>query len=263
MVDEDSNAQAPIETPCRHCRLLIPTGAALCHKCGNYQNWRRHLSFSTSVLALLVALLSVASTAIPAILKSFDRPTSNLIATNAVGRENVVIVTVSNLGSMPGIVKGGHIELGNIENSGEMWASAMPEGDGLGFLVAGGAKQLTFRTEFNFTVQVTERLYDAIGQANILKLFNKESRDIFTFGVFTYSSENREKVLRVPLSAQVVLSGLREHYRKCRRKVKDEACWNEGKAQVNQVDALLRPYGQKRANLTPLARQYEQEEGSH
>ena len=262
MAETDSNAQVPIESPCRHCRLLISTGAALCYKCGNYQNWRRYLSFSTSILALLVALLSVASTALPAIVKSLDRPTSNLIATNVIGTKDVVKITVSNLGPMPGIVKGGHIELGSIEKNGELWASAKLEGDGLGFLIAGGAIQLTFRTEYNYTTQSTERLYDAIAQSNILNLYNKRSRDIFAFGAFTYSFKNQEEVLRVPLSAQLVLSGLLNHYRKCRRSIPSETCWNEGKAQLKQATALLRPYGGTRANLTPLSSIYEQEEAS-
>lgn len=50
---------------CRFCHSEISHGASKCVVCGSFQNWRRHLQFSSTVLSLLVALVSVTALATP------------------------------------------------------------------------------------------------------------------------------------------------------------------------------------------------------
>ena len=50
---------------CTTCGEEIANSARKCIHCDTYQDWRRYLTFSSTVLALLVALLSVATVAGP------------------------------------------------------------------------------------------------------------------------------------------------------------------------------------------------------
>lgn len=59
-----------LSTRCRYCRNIIEEGAALCHHCGSYQDWKRFVNFSNTFLSLLIALLSVSALTIPIIKKS-------------------------------------------------------------------------------------------------------------------------------------------------------------------------------------------------
>lgn len=48
---------------CVVCADTIPQKAAKCRHCGSFQNFRRHFDFGNTALALLVALVSVSTTA--------------------------------------------------------------------------------------------------------------------------------------------------------------------------------------------------------
>lgn len=47
------------EKTCLSCGSLIPVAASKCHRCGSFQNWKRHLDIGNSTLSLLIALFSV------------------------------------------------------------------------------------------------------------------------------------------------------------------------------------------------------------
>lgn len=64
------------EALCKQCHNPIPVGAKLCSHCGSYQDWRSWFSISTTVLALLTALVSVLGIAIPAIKTVVHTPKS-------------------------------------------------------------------------------------------------------------------------------------------------------------------------------------------
>lgn len=73
--------KAPQRVPqgrCTTCLEPIKPGAKKCLRCDSYQDWRRHLSISSSVLALLVALVSVLTFAIP-VFKSATTPKDSSI----------------------------------------------------------------------------------------------------------------------------------------------------------------------------------------
>jgi hypothetical protein len=59
---------------CRECYALMPVQANRCIACGSAQNWQRYVAQSGSVLALLVALVSVLTFAVPIWRHEFYRP---------------------------------------------------------------------------------------------------------------------------------------------------------------------------------------------
>jgi hypothetical protein len=65
---------------CIACKSEIEKGATLCSECGSYQNWRRHFTFTSTVLSLLVALISVIGLVAPIIYEKFHKPISSVNA---------------------------------------------------------------------------------------------------------------------------------------------------------------------------------------
>ena len=63
---------------CKICGHEIPDSANKCTVCGSFQNWRGHLNFSSTILALLVALVSVVATAVPVLSEVFDQDDSDV-----------------------------------------------------------------------------------------------------------------------------------------------------------------------------------------
>lgn len=117
---------------CVACRTEIEDEASKCVHCDSFQNWRRHLNISTSVLSLLVALTSVSAIVVPKIVETFHTPRSQLeIALTRAGplqfdlvrvgggadtvHENprflAIDVLVTNLGDAKGLLVDGTIAL--------------------------------------------------------------------------------------------------------------------------------------------------------
>lgn len=87
---------------CSTCREQIQRGAKKCKTCDSYQDWRRFLNMSSSVLALLVALVSVLSFATPIAVNMLRKDGSNLTITlQAVQARNIYFLA-SNSGNRPG-----------------------------------------------------------------------------------------------------------------------------------------------------------------
>ena len=83
---------------CIACKEEIVNAAWKCIHCGTVQNWRRYLSLSSTVLALLVALLSVLTVFIPVVV--------DLVSTNSADIRTVL------LSNGPTRLRPGHQELG-------------------------------------------------------------------------------------------------------------------------------------------------------
>jgi RNA polymerase subunit RPABC4/transcription elongation factor Spt4 len=47
---------------CRDCRQVVPGGARVCPNCKAFQDWRRFIAIGQTNLALLAAVISVATT---------------------------------------------------------------------------------------------------------------------------------------------------------------------------------------------------------
>lgn len=101
--------------PCRECGSVIPSSARLCKECKSYQSgWRAVVSVSTPVLALAVALVSVLGSTVPAIHAAAHRPASKLSFGPAALRGDLALVSVTNTGDAPAIVRGGLLYDGHI-----------------------------------------------------------------------------------------------------------------------------------------------------
>jgi hypothetical protein len=90
---------------CQICAEPINVNAQKCIHCQSDQGgWRRRLGLSTSVLALLVALVSVLTWAIPLIKDGLTPKNSNLTFSFQGGDGNFLGALVSNQGARPGSV---------------------------------------------------------------------------------------------------------------------------------------------------------------
>jgi hypothetical protein len=87
---------------CRVCRRAIPKTAKYCNECKSYQaRWLRHLPASQPTLALLVALVTVISPAVTAVLwfRNYDSHTSPILS--GPPNNNRFPVTLWNTGGQP------------------------------------------------------------------------------------------------------------------------------------------------------------------
>lgn len=92
------------DVTCRQCRCEIPAGAKLCSHCSSYQDWRGYLPISSTVLALLVALISVVSATLPAAVAALHHPNSAVkIASPVINGDDIYLV-VSNTGDRPAAI---------------------------------------------------------------------------------------------------------------------------------------------------------------
>jgi hypothetical protein len=100
-----NTAGSPLEARCKVCREDIRVGARKCTHCDSYQDWRRLMGFSQSVLSLLVALVSVSVVAVPVFYKLFATETDDLrISILELGGPHLTLI-VSNVGSRAGAVR--------------------------------------------------------------------------------------------------------------------------------------------------------------
>jgi hypothetical protein len=91
---------------CRDCKSPMPADANKCVPCGAFQGASRYLTFSNSVLSLLVALVSVAAFAIPAISNALrpaavDQPSATFI----VAENGAVTIQAANNGDATAVLK--------------------------------------------------------------------------------------------------------------------------------------------------------------
>ncbi|MDP9050956.1 MAG: hypothetical protein M3O31_09600 [Acidobacteriota bacterium] len=80
-------------------------GARKCTKCDSYQDWRRHLTFSTALLALFISFFASITAAYPLIRDAWRKPDSDLRVDSApVFQNGHVFVLITNAGRKPGVV---------------------------------------------------------------------------------------------------------------------------------------------------------------
>jgi hypothetical protein len=89
---------------CTTCGEVIADSARKCIHCDAYQDWRRYLAFSSTVLALLVALLSVATVAGPVFHDLLTTKDSDLVGSFQGFSDDGAVFVVSNSGNRPGTV---------------------------------------------------------------------------------------------------------------------------------------------------------------
>ena len=89
---------------CRTCGEEIAASAQKCIHCDSYQDWRRFFAFSSPVLALLVALVSVATFAVPIFRDLLVPKDSHLVGSFQGFTDNEPVFVVSNSGNRAGTV---------------------------------------------------------------------------------------------------------------------------------------------------------------
>ena len=107
--NESGEKGGPTRHPCIVCQEPIRNGATKCIKCDSYQNWRRYLDFSATILALLIALISTISLSAPALKNLFVRPAARFSFTFQGFQGEELLLLVSNTGNAPGTISDGII----------------------------------------------------------------------------------------------------------------------------------------------------------
>ena len=128
---------------CIACKSEIHKDALKCKECDAYQNWRRYLDFSSTVLALVLAILSVSTVAVPVFVKAFHQGRSDVMlllrdasiksweSGGMVGSEGVSVDTlgltmtclVTNSGEKPGFIEGASFKMtkaGTVVGTGQL-----------------------------------------------------------------------------------------------------------------------------------------------
>lgn len=90
------------EKLCIVCAKPMPMAGTKCTECDSFQNWRRHLHFSSNILALLVALISVISLSIPILKDAFTTDNSKLSIQFQSFNKHGAVFMVSNTGKKAG-----------------------------------------------------------------------------------------------------------------------------------------------------------------
>lgn len=196
MVDSASTE----ETLCIQCRLAVPFGAKLCHHCKSHQDWRRHLPVSTSVLALLIALLSVGSMTLPTLIGLARSPRSSLILSNPIIRGNDIYLVASNLGDRPAVLEKAYLT-GPLEGFPEAEIQHPTQS-----FVAPGSRQIGYRLKFEMNVQ------DGLKSAVSLIGADHGTAKLV---VWARESDGKERRFDFPLPSTDVGQAILNHARRC------------------------------------------------
>jgi len=89
---------------CRVCAEPIRRQANKCTHCGSFQNWRSVLPVSSTILSLLVALVSVTTTAVPILIHAATANRSDVKISTPNYANGFITSFVSNAGDRPAIV---------------------------------------------------------------------------------------------------------------------------------------------------------------
>lgn len=137
------SARKSQEQLCRGCKERISVGALICIHCHSYQNWRRHLQFSGTILALLVALISVGTAAIPVFRSAVAKDDSDLILSLFSSRDGEIHAIASNGGTRPGAIGAGHLVVNDVFQHPETILVGLARGNAV-FVEPGKTTPLTF-----------------------------------------------------------------------------------------------------------------------
>jgi len=106
---------------CKSCFNDIHLKAKKCIHCDSYQNWKRYLNLSNSVLALSIAFLSVIGIVGPKIQKLIDGNYSKLtVRTYTITKKGVSLLCI-NEGTEPGYISNCKIVLLDKSNNQKIW----------------------------------------------------------------------------------------------------------------------------------------------
>lgn len=100
----DSCKTPQFKKQCVSCGYFIPFRAVQCKECKSYQGWRKHFGLSTTVLALLVALISVLTPLLRAAIEFATRHSETSIAFQGETIDEIRI-SAMNTGRSPSLLR--------------------------------------------------------------------------------------------------------------------------------------------------------------
>jgi hypothetical protein len=149
---DETHVLASGAVACRICQEPIKANAKKCTHCGSYQDWRGQIAVSSTVLALIIALITVLTAAIPVVIDVFTANNSHLVASwqdPYQGEDNYydMYILISNEGNRPGAVISAGISVlikeGSTHESGVGgWNSLIMEGGGKPIIIEAGMSKL-------------------------------------------------------------------------------------------------------------------------
>lgn len=101
-----SDESEPSLKKCVRCYSDIPSKSTFCKECKGYQNWRRHVNFSTTILALMIALVSVTASFFSLISEKIWPPESEIVLEYASYDDGILRVAAINSGEAKGYITG-------------------------------------------------------------------------------------------------------------------------------------------------------------
>jgi hypothetical protein len=200
------NEQDESQMLCKQCCSAIPRGARLCSHCSSYQDWRSWFSVSSTVLALLTALVSVLGIATPAVINVLHSPRSDaILQTPSLDGATLRVVAI-NRGDAPASLIRARID-------GEYLAGATKvrlrnDGDAI---ISPGSKLLTFDI---IPLLDANQSYDGSVEA-ITAIVSKKPLPVTSVLLGLAQSDGGISVLRFTLTDDDMFGLLRENADRC------------------------------------------------
>jgi len=98
---------------CLFCRKEIHCKATKCPECGSFQNWRRNVNLSITLLSLVIALVSVSGIVVPIIQQSLTDPRSNISLEFAFVDDSYAYLYLANSGARPALIESLVLKIGS------------------------------------------------------------------------------------------------------------------------------------------------------
>ncbi len=102
---------ADTEKHCRDCLGLMPSDASKCRSCGSFQNWRRHFTFTTTVVSFFLAGVATAGIILEPV-KEFITPVTDIRLERVGSTAKGYSVLIANKGRATAVIKYVHIFYG-------------------------------------------------------------------------------------------------------------------------------------------------------
>jgi hypothetical protein len=107
------SAQTVLYTNCVVCQARMPEDARRCNACSSFQDWRRHVSYSQSTLALLVALVSALGSLFLQMSNVLNRNSdTSFVVTGATS--DIIVLAVANTGRSASVLQHFDLEFGKL-----------------------------------------------------------------------------------------------------------------------------------------------------
>jgi hypothetical protein len=154
---------------CIRCRKQIPLGANYCSSCNSYQGWiRKHFAFSSVILSLLTAALSVLSTVLPQVNNLLNRH-SHAVITFTSSTEEAIFVRITNTGGSASVLRESLLTFSDprITSPVLLFPRTADAKEGKAFIPAGQATVIGLVTQGMASAVPRERLADVLSSVTV------------------------------------------------------------------------------------------------